>query len=287
MADIIAIRSKGYLIRIKEVTKQRFFVIGGLILALICEKIILKVSISTVLFLLTFLLFLLTFPTYWLFKRDDIQKVTKIIDIYFFYLFFELILLTGVVYFSGGITWVGPALYLFYAIVVFWFFPQKKAILLVIYMSLLLIGLVSSQYFGILGQPRIFLSEEIKIQSFAYFFSTTVIILATLGYLGYSSHVFFRLLSEKISKLKETEGELKKAKNFLEKEISQRTEELKGEKKNLESKVREKTAELEKEKRVLELKVLDLEKVYKVAVSRELKIAGLKKKIIELKNGGK
>jgi len=287
MSDIIAIRNREYLARMKEVTRQRFFVIGGLFLSLIFERMILKVSFSAVLFFLTFLLFLLTFPAYWLFERSNIQNIKIVVDIYFFYLLFELIILTLVVYFAGGITWVAPALYLFYAITVFWFFPSGKAIFLVIYMSLLLIVLVSLQYFGILGQPRIFSIEEARIQNFPYFFSTTVIILAVLGYLGYSSNIFFRLLSRKIEKLRNAEGKLKKAKNFLEREAEQRTKELTQEKENLEDRVREKTAELEEEKRELELKVSDLEKVYRVAVDRELKIAELKKKIIDLKKGEK
>lgn len=81
-------------------------------------------------------------------------------------------------------------------------------------------------------------------------------------------------------KVKERTEELEKEKISLEAKVKERTKELEGLTKNLEEKVKDRTKELDS-------KVEDLEKINRVMIDRELKMAELKKEIELLKSGRK
>jgi len=87
-----------------------------------------------------------------------------------------------------------------------------------------------------------------------------------------------RTFNEMTKDLKESQGELKEAKNILEIKVEARTKELREVAESLDVKVKEKTKELQE-------KVTELERFKNLAVGRELKMVELKKEIKELEGG--
>lgn len=276
------IEAKDFSSRIKADIEQRFPIISSFLLLMIVLKIVFKAPFSNFLFFLVSLMLLTSIPVTFIF--DKLQKrAKKAVNFYFGYLLFDLIWLTAIIYFVGGITLITPIFYSFYIINTFWLFPRTQAVFLTGYCGLLLALLTIWQYFEILPHPTIFLPEERNPQNFSYVFATAVAALITFGFLGYISDTFYQLLRIKIRNLKKTKKELNQTKRFLEIEVERKTKELWEEKESLGKIVEERTKELEEKRRVVQARLKELEKFHKIAVVKELKMAEIKEEIARLK----
>ena len=282
MEKNITIEASEFLPRIKADIEQRFPIISGFLLLMIVLKVVFKVSLPNSLFLLVSLMLLTSIPV--AFSFDKLQKrAKKAVNLYFGYLLLDLVWLTIIIYFAGGIAWIIPSIYIFYVINLFWLFPKFQATLLVGWVSLLLILLAFGTYFGIFPHVDIFLSEEKNPQNFPFVLTSTIIALASMSFLGYSSNTFYLLLDKKIKALREKGKKLILTKRFLEIEVGKRTRELQGERKKMAKEVEEKTRELQERRKLGEAEVRKLTKFHKTAVSRELKMVEIKEKIQRLK----
>ncbi len=283
MEKNIAIEASEFLPKIFADIDQRHPITSSFLFLMLILRLVFKIPLPDILFILVSFLLLFSLPIYLLIDKVKEKSPRRAINYYFGYLLFDLLLLTLIINFVGGIAWIIPTIYLFYIITFFWLFPWFQAIFLVLWANLLFILLVLVTYFGILPHFDIFLTEEKNPQNFPFVLTSTIIALTIIVFLGYSSDAFYRLLDKKIKELRRKGKELVSTKKFLEAEVGKRTKELQEERKKMAKLVEEKTRELKERRKIVEAKVEDLEKFHKMAVSRELKMAEIKEKIEKLK----
>jgi len=275
--------AREFLPRIIADIDQRFLITSFFLLAMLILKLGFKIPLPNSLFYLVSLLSLIAIPVTVVLEKTRARTPRLAINFYFFFLLFDLILITAIIYFVGGITWIMPGIYLLYAVNAFWLFPPRQAIFSVIYTSSLLVSLVVLQYFRILSHPAIFLPEAKSPQNFPYFLTTIIVALVILGFLGHTADIFYRLLQRKIKELRQTRKKLEETKKFLVAEVEKRTKELKAEKKRLEKAIKARTKELEEKRETLKGRVKKLSDFHKKAVTRELEMAKIKEEITRLK----
>jgi len=275
--------AREFLPRIMADIDQRFLITSLFLLVMLILRLSFKIPLPNALFYLVSLLALIALPVAFILEKTKAKTPKRAINCYFFFLLFDLILITAIIYFVGGITWIIPGIYLLYAVNVFWLFPPRQAIFSVIYASSLLVSLVILQYFRILSHPAIFLPETKSLQNFPYFLTTIIVALVILGFLGHTADAFYQLLQNKIKELNRTRKKLERIKKFLVTEVEKRTEELGTEKKRLEEVIKTRTREFEEKRKMLREKVKKLSDFHEKAVIRELEMSKIKEEITKLK----
>lgn len=210
-------------------------------------------------------------------------NASQIVHAYFFYYLLDLPILTIIIYIIGGVMWIGFIFYSLYIYLAFLILPRSYALFLVFWCSFLYTLLVIIQYFEVFPPQFIFTLKERTSQNFPYVFSTWMVAIIFLWVLGYYGDVFYKLLSGKIEELQKARARLDEERASLEIRVRARTREFWEERKGLQGKIRERTKELEKERGQLTKKIAELEKFYKLAVGRELKMKELKREIERLK----
>jgi len=270
--------------RIKTNINLRFLMFGGFLVLSIFLKAFFKTTFPTLMIIIIFFIFFYTFLIWIVFNKFREKLPRLIIDFYFLNICLDIILLTAIIYFLGGITWIGPFLYSLIIIDIFWLFPKNKAIFLIGLCFFSLVFLIGLQYLDVLPDFYIFFPEERSMQNFYYALVTTIGSLFIIFFLSYSSDVFRRTLEIQIANLKIIREKLNKTKKNLEFEVRKRTEDLEKEKKHLEDEAVKKTEELEVRKRIVQARVKELERFHKIAVDRELEMIKLKEEITNLKN---
>lgn len=283
MKKNIAIEASEFLPRIQIDINQRFPIASFFLVLILVLRMVLKISLPDILFFLISLLLLSSIPIDLLINRVATKRPQTAINYYFGYLFFDLFLLTLIIHFLGGITWIMPSIYLLYVMNLFWLFPKFRATFLVGWAGLLLILFAFGTYFRIFPYVGIFLPEEKNPQNFPFVLTSTIVALAIMSFLAYFSDTFYRVLDKKIGELRKKGEELILTKRFLETEVGKKTRELQKEKEKVAKKIKEKTRELEEKKKIVETQVKNLEKFHKMAVSRELEMTEIKEKIERLK----
>ena len=272
-----------FLPRIQEDISQRFLITNFFLFLMLFVKLVFNIPLPPSLFFLVSSIVLLSIPVDLAIEKTKTKNPQKAINYYFGYLIFDLFLLTLIINFVGGITWIVPAAYLFYITTFFWLFPRSQAFFLVGWINVLLLFLIVGNHIGILPSFDIFSPEEKNPQNFHFVFVSTVVGLATLFFLGYSADSFYQLLQKTVKDFEKSTKELSQTKIFLTKKIAQKTRELQEEREKIKKLVEEKTEELEQKKKVVENEVKKLEEFHKMAVSRELRMAEIKEKIEKLK----
>jgi len=275
--------AREFLPRIVADIEQRFLIISFFLLTMLVLRFGFKVPLPDSLFYLVSLLALIAFPIAFILEKTKAKTPKRAINCYFFFLLFDLILMTAIVYLVGGITWIIPGIYFLYTVSAFWLFPFRQAIFSIFYIVFLLVSLVALQYLGILPHPLVFLSEAKNPQNFTYFLTTIIGALAILGFLGHSADIFCQLLQKKIKELNQIKKKLEETKKFLVTEVEKRTKELRAEKKNLEEVIKTRTKELEEKRKMLEERVKKLSDFHRRAVKRELEMSKIKEEIIRFK----
>lgn len=283
MAKDITIEAREFLPRIQEDINQRFFMASFFLVLMLILRTTFKISLPDIVFLLVSFLVLSSPLIGFLVNRVQTKNPQTAVNYYFGYLLLDLFLITLIINFVGGITWIAPSLYLFYIITLFWLFPKFQAIFLVCWINFLFVLLVFGNYFGILPYFQVFSPEEGDPQNLPFVVTLTIVALAIIGFLGYSSDTFYRLLDKKIRELTGKRKELFQTKRFLEVEIEKRTKELQKERERIARETEERTRELEERRKAAEIKVKELEKSHQIAVARELKMTEIKENIANLK----
>ena len=202
-----------------------------------------------------------------------------IINAFFFYTMLDLFLLTVVIYYLGGVTWLGFIFYSFYLILNFMTFSRKQAISLTIWIVFLYLLLVLFQYFQILPFSSPFLPGNQNQSAFPYVFATGVAYISTFILVAYYSDGFYQLYAKKISGLRETKEILDREKNSLQQRIEERIEELGKEREGLQARVEARKKELEKEERVLQERREEMERFKKITLGREKKLKELSREL--------
>lgn len=201
---------------------------------------------------------------------------------YFLYTMFDLLILTLVIYYLGGIFWLGFIFYSFYVLLNFMTFPRAQAFFLTVWIMLLYTDLVLMQYFHILPFTVLFPSQNQTHFHLPYVFATAIAYVSTFLLVAYYSEGFYQLYTGRIFKLKETREILEKEKLLLEERVEARKKELEGGRESLQERVEQREKELELEEIALQEKVADLEKFKKIAIGREEKLKELSRELERL-----
>jgi hypothetical protein len=231
------------------VSSLRITLIGFIVIGLIV-KFLLGMPLSYNIFLLLVLWTFATFLFAWSSKKA--KTVTKINIIHSFWIIFQLILITILVYYMGGITWIAPITYIFFPIYETFLFGKRQKLLLIISSMFSLAGLAFLQYLEIIHPPVIF--TGINIHEGNYFYATLSIEIGIIIFATKASFLFKESFEEKRKELFSAYEELNKNKKFLEKR--------------------------EKE---LNKRIEELEKFYRLTIGRKNKMIELKKEIAKLR----
>lgn len=210
----------------------------------------------------------------------QIKKLKLLHYFNFAYSLFDLIILTAIVHFLGGVEWVSVILY---AIVLFSFctiLPRKQGRFLIGITGLLYVLLILSEYFNWIAHHDLlpYITSGLY-RNPAYVIVTTSFVVAFLFFFGDMIGMFSETLRRKRKELIIAREEalqayqrVEEAKQVLEIRVKARTQELRELADKLEDQVTERTSELQK-------KVQELEKMNRLMVGRELKMIDLKKQI--------
>jgi len=280
----ILIEKEELIRRRDQLINIRFPTISCLLFFILLFKLFLDVPFSNLLFFLVSLMLITTLIYAFILDRIKSPSIPLIIKSYFAYMLLDLINLTIIIYFLGGVLWIGFIFYAFYIYINFLILPRKYAFFLIGYCAFLCSLVAVSQYYlDVYPYEHIFSLEERNPQNLSYLVTTGVAAIAFLFLIGYYGDVFYKLLREKIEELQKTKGLLEEERASLKIRVGAKTEELWIERESLQEKVKERTKELEAERKELAKRIAELEKFHKLAVGRELKMRELKSEIEKMK----
>jgi len=216
------------------------------------------------------------------FDRFPLRSET-ILNVYFFYTIFDLFFLTIIIYYIGGITWLGFIIYSYYLILNFMTFSRAQALFLTAWMIFMYLLFISFQYLQIFPSFSLFSPGTQTPFNFPYVLTTAVIFSSTFILVAYYSLGYYQLYASKISDLQKTKEILEEERASLEARVESRKKELEKEREGLEERIKERKKELEKEEMVLREKGEELEKFQKIALGREEKLKELESELAKLK----
>lgn len=270
-------QKKDLLKRIEKSTKSvrlMLIIFLGLSLGL---KIFWGTLFPFVVFILIIAWLLLSYPFFYFTQKA--KTLEGISNIHFSWIVCELALLTAIIHFMGGVTWIVPFFYMFFAIYETFLFAKKQRLAMFGLTILFYLGLVFLEYFEIISYHRIFsIFYDLDLyHDSQYFFSTLIVGTGALIFSFAAADLFREELQNKVKKLFTAYEELKEIKENLEDKVKARTKDLEKERASLEQKVQQRTKELQE-------KIEELEKFKKIATGRELRMVELKKKIKQLKS---
>ena len=279
----ILIKKEEVVRRYDLLVNTRFLAVNAFLFAALFLKIFFQVPFPDLLFYLIAFMVLSTIVYDLLLRKIETPTTSQIINGYFIYLLFDLIILTLIISILGGVTWIGFIFYALYFYIALLLFPRAYYLFIIFYCSLLYTLLITSQYFGVFPYHGLFPPEERVPQNLYYVFSTWTAATIFLWILGYYGNVFYGILQGKIEELQKTRRTLEEERASLGIRVRAKTSQLQEERRSLDEKVKERTRELERERKELAQRISELERFHKVAVGREIKMRELKKEIEELK----
>lgn len=200
-----------------------------------------------------------------------IKKSSLLENLYCFYLFLEYLWLTLIIYFIGGITWIGGFFYWFTMMYANLHLPRKKAIFMIFLGILMFNELVILDFFGF-SYPFL---EGAPYSNIYYVGLTLLIINLFLIYVGITGNIIRRDFDKQNKELEAALGKLQEEQIVLKIRAEARTRNIADLSKELQKKVKERTADLER-------KVEELEKLKKLTKGREERLITLKKELAAL-----
>ena len=221
----------------------------------------LRIKLLEVEFMIFWMIFY-TIVFYPVVKKELFKTVKRLSNVYLIYLILDLVWLTIIIHFFGGLTWVGMVFLTYYIIFGYLVFPkyfQGFIMFWAVLTAATAIGLID--YLGILEQESLFAENQFLQKDINFLLATYVALFLALYFVANWNYIFSR-------RLKKEKTDLREKKIHLE----EKTKELE-----------EKTAEVEKGAKKLQEKIEEMEKFQKLLVGRELKMIDLKEEIKKLK----
>jgi hypothetical protein len=205
------------------------------------------------------------------------KTLSSLENFYCFYLFLEFVWLTLIIYFIGGITWIGGFFYWFTIMYANLHLPRKKAILMVFLGVLMFNELVIIQF---LGFPTYKFLPNAPYQNVYYVVLTLGIIDCFLIYVGLVSNLIRNSFDKKSEELQRALEKLEEEQIILQIRAGARTKTVSDLSEELKRKVEESTANLKK-------KIQELEKLKELTKGREERLLSLKNELKKLKETSK
>lgn len=264
---------------------------GVAILALIFILILNKIFPFRVPAQISFSIFALVLSfTLFLYIARRARSLTILEHLYVIFSLFEIIILTFIIHYLGGVEWIGIIIYMFLVVEANIVLPPPKGLAVTLAAAASYIGLVFLEYWGVFPHREFFLIKPGLYKDIFYIMFTVLTgTLMVFFFISKTSGNFSGMFKKQAQVLERARGELEEAKKILEIRVQAKTFELRELAKNLEFQIKERTRELEKERRELATRIAELERFHKVAVGRELKMRELKKELerVKQKNGEK
>ena len=241
------------------------------------------VDITNAFYLLLAIIWLCALALLSIYKKWSNVSYNLLLKSFLAYTVLDLALVTVVIYYGGGITWLAPIVYSYYIIFSFIVYSKTPAYFVLSCSIVFMLAATALTYLGIIPSQQVFPLGQDIYRDKNFVLVTSLFIIGSFYWIGYYSNIFSNFLKEKVKEVNSVKSQLEAEKLMLETKVAERTRALQGERESLKKKVEERTEELEREREELERKVVELEKFRKVAVGRELAMMNLKKEIKKLK----
>ena len=237
-------------------------------------KFVFKVEVSFVVFvvLLIWILFYLS-HSYFIKEKKDREDLAIF---HFKNTVIDILLLTIIIYYFGGVEWMGG---IFYVAILAWtsnVLLKKQGFALALLAVCFYTTLALLEYFQIIPHRDVFGFSSGLYQNPSFIFVQIMVLASGLFFIAENYGNFSESFKKKQEKLIQAQQEVEEARTVLEIKVRARTRELKELSNSLENQVKERTKEIQE-------KMKELEKFQKLAVGRELRMIELKQEINKLR----
>ncbi|MCK4308999.1 MAG: HD domain-containing protein [Candidatus Atribacteria bacterium] len=158
-------------------------------------------------------------------------KIVKRID--FIHYIIDLLFMTGIFYYIGGILWIGAIFFIFTILYVSLLSPPREGLIITLIAFTCYSSIVLLEYFGLIPYKEFFRLTPYLYKDDQYVITTTLVVGLLFFSIFFTGKSFAQRLRQKSAELAQAKKKLEEWGSRLEEKVSLRTRELKKSKDNL------------------------------------------------------